>query len=448
MIDHADRFGEDAPEQPAEHGGAEQDDQNDCGLGKLAHGGGGPPRLAPLLSETLAPNRGNAYLCLMDVLSLPPSWIVEIARLGFANPEVDFLCFGESDQRSPASAHAALTAALDAGVTTYADVRGIAPLRIALSRYLSALHARPVAEPRVQVTASGMTALNVALAATVGAGERVIVHAPVWPNIPNVIRLRGAEVDALDFDARAGGGFRLGLDRLARKLPGARALVLNSPNNPTGWTATRDELTAILELCRAHGVWLISDEVYSRLVYDGIAAAPSLLDIAEPADRVMVVNSFSKSWAMTGWRLGWLVLPEGMRDAVTEIVEVTHSGVSPFIQHGGVAALADRDFVARFRKLCTTGRALVGEALAGLDFVRYAPPSGAFYAFIRVEGVTDSLELARRLVLRHRVAVAPGSAFGTAGEGHLRICFAHEPERLRRALRHLAEGLCAERVPG
>jgi aspartate aminotransferase len=382
----------------------------------------------------------------MELLNFPPSRIVEIARLGFGNPDVDFLCFGESDQRSPASAHDAVLAALDAGVTTYADVRGIAPLRLALARYLSDLHAKPVAESRIQVTASGMTALNVALAAVVRTGERVVVHAPVWPNIPTVIRLRGAAVDMLDLDALAGGGFRLDLERLGQKLPGARALVLNSPNNPTGWTATHAELTAILELCRRHGVWLISDEVYSRLVYDGSAAAPSLLDIAEPADRVMVVNSFSKTWAMTGWRLGWLVVPEGMRDAVTEIVEVTHSGVSPFVQHGGVAALGDRDFVARFRELCARGRTLVGETLAGLNTIRYAPPAGAFYAFIRIEGLTDSLELARRLVLHHRVAVAPGSAFGPAGEGHLRICFAHEPERLQRAMGHLGEGLCAEPV--
>ena len=381
----------------------------------------------------------------MDLVRLPPSQIVEISRLAFGMADVALLCFGESDQESPAAARDALVAALDAGATTYADVRGILPLRIALARYLSALHATPVAETRIQVTASGMTALNVALAATVGAGERVVVHGPLWPNIPNLVRLRAAAVDELDLEPLPGGGFGLDLERLAARLPGARALVLNSPNNPTGWTATVQELAAILALCRRHGVWLISDEVYSRLTY-AAAAAPSLLDIAEPTDRVMVCNSFSKAWAMTGWRLGWLVVPEGARDAVAEIVEVTHSTVAPFTQHAGVAALADRNFIAAFRAHCARSRALVGEALSGLECIRYSPPAGAFYAFVRVAGLTDSLHLARRLVLEHRVAVAPGSAFGAAGEGHLRICFAQRPERLRPAMQRLREGLGEARL--
>ena len=231
----------------------------------------------------------------MELLALAPSPIVEIAKLAFETPGADLLCFGESDQPSPASARTALTAALDAGVTRYADVRGIAPLRSALARYLSALHARPVDEARAQVTGSGMAALNVALAAVVRAGERVVVHAPIWPNIPNLVRLRGAELDAIALEPLADGTFRLDLERLEARLAGARAFVLNSPNNPTGWTATHAELAAILDICRRHHVWLLADEVYSRLTYDGTPAAPSVLDVAGPDDRVMVANSFSKA---------------------------------------------------------------------------------------------------------------------------------------------------------
>jgi aspartate/methionine/tyrosine aminotransferase len=379
----------------------------------------------------------------MDIVNIPGSRIVEIARIALATPDVEFLCFGESDQPSPPSAHAAAIAALDAGATRYSDVRGLPELRATLAAYLTALHARPVAEERIQVTASGMTAVSVALAATVRAGDRVVLHSPSWPNIGNAARLRGAEVDEFELTALPDGSFRMDFDRLDAMLQGARAFMLNSPNNPTGWTATREELATVLEITRRRHVWLISDEVYSRLVYDGARAAPSILDIAEPDDRVLVCNSFSKTWIMTGWRLGWLVVPQGTRDAVTEIVEVTHSGVAPFVQHAGVAAVLDTEAVERFRTHCATGRALTGDALSGLNGVRYSAPDGAFYAFVGVDGLTDSLVLAKRLVTEHRVAVAPGVAFGTAGEGFLRICFAQSAERIERAMGRLRNGLRA-----
>src|SRR3984957_17179701 len=262
----------------------------------------------------------------MDIISIPGSRIIEISRVAFATPDVDLLCFGESDQPSPASAHAAAVAALEAGDTRYSDVRGLEELRSALADYLTGLHAHPVSEERIQITASGMTAVSVALAATVRPGDRVVLHSPSWPNVANAARLRGAEVDELDLTAAPEGGFRMDFDRLDAKLQGARAFILNSPNNPTGWTATRDELATILEVARRRQVWLISDEVYSRLVYDGATAAPSILDMADPNDRVLVCNSFSKTWMMTGWRLGWLGVPERKRDSVTSQVRVTDAG--------------------------------------------------------------------------------------------------------------------------
>jgi aspartate/methionine/tyrosine aminotransferase len=235
-------------------------------------------------------------------------------------------------------------------------------------------------------------------------------------------------------------------DRLDTMLRGARAFILNSPNNPTGWTATRGELAVIVEIARRRKVWLISDEVYSRLVYDDAPAAPSLLDVAEPNERLLVCNSFSKTWVMTGWRLGWLVVPEGTRNAVTELVEVTHSGVAPFVQHAGLAAVYDVDAVEQFRAHCIRGRQLVGDALADLNGVHYVPPDGAFYAFVGLEGLTDSLRLAEQLVVDHHVAVAPGIAFGAAGEGYLRICFAQSAERIERAMGRLRDGLRAARA--
>jgi aspartate aminotransferase len=377
----------------------------------------------------------------MDITRIPGSLILEVARIAFATPDADLLCFGESDRPSPAAAHEAAVAALGAGETRYPDVRGLPELRSALAEYLTTLHERTVAEERVQITASGMTAVSVALAATVRAGDRVVLHSPAWPNVGNAARLRGAVVDELPLTALPDGGFHLDLDRLDQMLVGARVFILNSPNNPTGWTAMRGELVQILEIVRRRRVWLIADEVYSRLVYDGAAAAPSLLDIAAPDDRVIVCNSFSKAWVMTGWRLGWLVVPQGARDAVTELVEVTHSGVAPFIQRAGLAALGDAGGVERFRAHCATGRGLVGDSLADLNRVRFAPPVGAFYAFVGVDGLSDSLALAKRLVIDHKVAVAPGVAFGAAGEGYLRICFAQSAERIERAMGRLREGL-------
>jgi aspartate aminotransferase len=380
----------------------------------------------------------------MDLTVIPGSRIVEVARLAFTTPDVDFLCFGESDQPSPVSARDAAIEALRAGDTRYPDVRGVPALREALGLYLSRLHAKAVAESRIQVTASGMAAITVAMAGVVRAGHRVVVHGPAWPNIANAARLRGATVETIDLDAGRDGSFHLDLDRLDTMLAGARAFVLNSPGNPTGWTATEAELRAIRDIARRHGTWVISDEVYSRLVYDGAAAAPSMLDVAEPDDRIIVCNSFSKTWLMTGWRLGWLVAPEGTGEAFVDIVEAVHSGVAPFTQRAGLAALGDEAGVARFRTLCAAGRALTSEALCGLNGIRYQPPAGAFYAFVAVEGLRDSLDLAKKLVTRHGVAVAPGMAFGTAGEGWLRVCFAQSPRLMERAMQRLRDGLRAE----
>ena len=302
-----------------------------------------------------------------------------------------------------------------------------------------------MAEQRIQITASGMTAVSVALAATVRAGDRVVLHSPSWPNVGNAARLRGAQVDELDLTALPEGGFRLDLDRLDAMLQGARAFILNSPNNPTGWTATRDELATILEIARRRRVWLISDEVYSRLVYDGAAAAPSILDIADPDDSVMVCNSFSKTWVMTGWRLGWLVVPEGTRDAITELVEVTHSGVAPFIQHAGVAAVRDTEAVERFRRSlhhrpCTDGRRAVGSQRRAL----YRAGRGVLR--VRRRGRTDR-QPGSGEAAGHRSPCRGGARHGvrcSRARAILRICFAQSAERMERAMGRLRDGLRAQ----
>ncbi len=381
----------------------------------------------------------------MDIASASGSHIITVSRAAFARPDTDFLCFGESDVAAPAVAHAALAASMTAGETRYSDVRGVPALRAALAAHLSARHGRPVDEDRVQVTGSGMAAVHVAMSALLRPGDRLVHLTPAWPNSLNAARMRGAEVEEFALTPTEAGGFRLDLDRLADRLAGARALWVNSPSNPTGWTADAAELQAIVGLCRNTGTWLIADEVYNRLVYDGAAQAASVLDICPPAERVVVVGSFSKAWAMTGFRIGWLVVPAGTRDSFTELVEITHSGVASFVQAAALAALADTAFVERFRTYCAAGRGLTAEALAGLDRVRFTAPPGAFYAFFGIDGLEDSLGFALRLVHEHGVALAPGCAFGAAGEGHLRLCFAQSPALLARALERLRGALIAPR---
>jgi aspartate/methionine/tyrosine aminotransferase len=375
----------------------------------------------------------------MDIATTPGSKIITVSRAAFARPDTEFLCFGESDVAAPHVAHLAVKAALDAGQTRYTDVRGLPALREAIAAYLSVRHA-PTDEPRIQVTGSGMAAVHVAMAALLRPGDRLVHITPAWPNSSNAARLRHADVEAFPLTGTPEGGFRLDLDGLARRLVGARALFINSPSNPTGWTATAGELRAILSLCRATGAWLIADEVYNRLAYDGAQSA-SFLDIAAPDDQMLVIGSFSKAWAMTGFRIGWLVVPQGTRDRFCELVEITHSGVAAFIQQAALAALGDETFVEGFRDYCAAGRALTGQALAGLPRVRYAPPAGAFYAFLHIDGLMDSLAFALRLVDEFGVAVAPGAAFCTGGEGHLRLCFAQSPARLERALTRLRNAL-------
>jgi aspartate/methionine/tyrosine aminotransferase len=371
----------------------------------------------------------------------PSSHLVAIARAAFAKGDVDFLCFGESDLSSPRAAIDSIKIAVeDAKNTRYPDIRGLPVLRNALAEYLTALHKKRVDEERIQVTASGMAAINVAFSAVVKPHDKVVIHGPAWPNVNNLAKLRGAHVEEVTLTQEAG-RFSLDMNRLEEALCGASAFFLNSPNNPTGWTASDEDLREILRLCRLHGVWLVADDVYSRIYYGDRRAAPSVLDFANPEDKVIVCNSFSKTWAMTGWRLGWMVVPKGSRDVFTEIVELTHSAVTPFTQVAALAALQDTEFVDTFRSYCERGRSIVGSALQDIDAVEYASPQGAFYAFLKIRGLKNSYELAMKLVRDHDVAVAPGSAFGIAGEGCLRLCFAKHPDQLERSIRRLRDGL-------
>jgi aspartate/methionine/tyrosine aminotransferase len=290
---------------------------------------------------------------------------------------------------------------------------------------------------RIAVTSSGVNALMVAMQALAGAGDEVVVVVPVWPNLTAQPAILGALVKTVALQPQDG-AWHLDLDALrAAVTPRTRVLLINSPNNPTGWTLTPVEQREILAHCRATGTWIVADEVYERLFYsEGAQAAPSFLDQAQPDDRLVVAHSFSKSFLMTGWRLGWLVVPERLLDAVGKLIEFNTSCAPVFVQRAGLAALRGADgmvpgMVAHLRACRDT----LLPALQAVPGVEVAVPAGGMYAFLRMAGAGDSLATAKRLVVEVGLGLAPGVAFGVEAEGWLRWCFAS------RDLRRLTQGV-------
>jgi aspartate aminotransferase len=376
------------------------------------------------------------------IAALPASKIGEVAAVGFGDPAIVPLWFGEGDLPTPSFIGDAAIAALRDGQTFYTHKRGIPALRQAIADYLTRLHEKPVGAERVVVTSAGMSAIMLACQILVEPGDNIVIVSPVWPNINASVEALGGEARAVPLTATPEGGWRLDIERVTGACDErTRAIFVNSPSNPTGWMWSRQEAEALLAFARQRGIWLMSDEVYERIVYDRPVAL-SLLDIADPADRIIVINSFSKSWAMTGWRLGWMVTSEALHPVLDKLIEFNTSGAPTFLQPAAVAALRDgEEFVAGMVERCRAGRDIVMAGLAGFARVRAVRPDGAFYAFFRVDGMSDSLEFAKDLVRRRKVGLAPGAAFGPAGEGYLRLCFASSPERLAEALERLKPAL-------
>jgi len=296
---------------------------------------------------------------------------------------------------------------------------------------------------RIAVTSSGVNALMLAMQLLAGAGDEVVAVVPLWPNLTAQAQIMGATVKRVALRPQQG-RWTLDLDALrAAVTPATRVLLLNAPNNPTGWTLTREEQQAILAHCRSTGTWIVADEVYERLHFDAGPAAPSFLDIASDEDRLVVAHSFSKSFLMTGWRLGWLVLPRGHMDAIGKLIEFNTSCAPVFVQRGGLAALQlAPDFVPALVQRLRGCRNRLLPQLAALPGVEVASPPGGMYAFFRVQGRDDSLAFAKQLVQQHGLGLAPGVAFGDEGEGWLRWCFAsRDPQRLDAGVQRLARAL-------
>lgn len=381
------------------------------------------------------------------VRALGLSRIREVANAGFGRTDIERFWFGESDQTTPDYIRNSAIAAIREGKTFYSHNNGVAGLRSALSTYLSRLHGRPFAPAQISVTSSGVSALMIAMQALLDPGDAVTMVTPVWPNVTEIPRILGAHVDRVAL-APTPTGWQLDLDRLLSRITSrTRLVVLNSPGNPTGWVIQEEDQRALLAHCRRLGVWLLCDDVYERLVFDPArAVAPSFLKLADPEDRLIGVNSFSKSWLMTGWRLGWLVAPAAMETDLGKLIEYNTSCVPEFIQEAGVTALEEGEpHVAALRKSLMEASSFMTDELRAIKGVEITPPTGGMYVMLRVAGENDAVSLCKRLVQEARLGLAPGEAFGPESAGWIRWCIATDIGRLRLGVERLKEWIARSR---
>jgi len=380
--------------------------------------------------------------------NLEASKIREVANAGLGRSDVLAFWFGESDEVTPEVIRQAAIDSLQRGETFYAHNLGLPELREAVARYMSRLHPG-IEASRIAITSGGVNALMLAVQALVDAGDEVVAITPVWPNLTAQPAILGGRVRCVPL-VPAKGQWALDFDALRLAVtPATKLLIVNAPNNPTGWTLTAAEQRAILEHCRVCGTWILADEVYERLSYEPTpnGCAPSFLDIAQPDDRLVVAHSFSKSFLMTGWRLGWLVLPPTLVDAMGKLIEFNTSCASVFTQRAGIAALAhSEEITPRVVAHLKSCRDTLVPLLAAIPGVEVSPARGGMYAFFKLEGFDDSLSLAKRLVVEAGLGLAPGNAFGAEAQGWLRWCFASkDPARLVEGVARLSRWLSANR---
>ena len=363
-------------------------------------------------------------------MDLEESRIREVANAGMGRPDVLAFWFGESDEVTPDIVRQAAIDSMQEGETFYSHNLGLPELRQAVSDYMSALHGQTkvIGVDRLAITSGGVNALMLAAQALIDAGDEVVAVTPVWPNLTAQALVMGAQLKCVPLRP-VSGQWQLDMAALKSAITSAtRMLIVNSPNNPTGWTLSRAEQAEILAHCRSTGTWVLADEVYERLYYETDTAngcAPSFLDVAQPDDRLVVVHSFSKSFLMTGWRLGWLVMPAAMTPHMGKLIEFNTSCASVFTQRAGLIALQNTaDITPRVVAHLKTCRDTLLPLLQAVPGVQVAPAKGGMYAFFKLEGHPDSVVTAKRLVAEAGLGLAPGEAFALEAAGWLRWCFA------------------------
>lgn len=362
--------------------------------------------------------------------ALEQNGITKVAFARLDDPAVIPLWFGEGDTVTPGFIRDAAKAALDAGQTFYTYTRGTPRLRDAVKRYLDDLYGLDVDPDRITVPGSAMMGVTIAAQTAVTSGDHALIVSPHWPNIETTYLVAGAQTDAVR-QRETATGWQLDVEEIIHAVrPETRSIYVNSPCNPTGWVMDRNAQSELLAFCRERDILLIADEVYHRICFDA-EYAPSFLEVARDDDPLVVVNGFSKAWAMTGWRLGWVVAPARLCTAWTALSECFNTGATVFAQAGGVAALEHGErTVGELRGQYRAGRRIVEQRLGAHPLIDLRMPEGAFYAFPRVEGVTDSLAFVQGVLAEEDVGLAPGYAFGPGNEAHFRLCFAQSHERL------------------
>ncbi len=369
------------------------------------------------------------------------SRIRELADVAFGMEDVLRLQFGESNLPTPQFIKDAAQQAMADGFTFYTENAGLPSLREAIAAKYAELHQvdlDPMSE--IVVTASGVQALNVAIRCTINPGDQALILSPNWPNATEIVKMFGATPIEIPLIAE---GERFVIDFAALEAaitPQTKLFIYTSPSNPLGWVATVDDQRNLLDFCRRHGLWLLADEVYERIYYGNAeegerVVAPSILRLCTRDDAVIAAMSFSKSYRMTGWRLGWLVSRRDLVQSATLLNEYIISHAPSMVQKAGEIALAHgEDELAAMVESLDEQRTFCLEQLSAFPGVTVPTPEGAFYLFPRIEGVTDSFGFALDLLKETKVAVAPGVAFGNGGEGAIRICYAADMATLEPAM--------------
>ena len=352
------------------------------------------------------------------------------------------LGIGEPDFDTPAHIRRAADAAIAAGYTHYGPPAGLPEFRKLIAETWRQRRGIACGAANVVVTPGAKPILFFTMLATLEAGDEVLIPSPAFPTYASVASFLGARVVPVPLVAAR--GFDIDLAALRQRITArSRMLVLNTPHNPTGSVLPRATLQTLAELAIQHDWIVLSDEIYAGMVYEG--ESPSIATLPGMAERTVVVDGFSKTYAMTGWRLGFGIMPEPLARHMAALMNNSNSCTATFVQKAGEAALTGpqdevQAMVAEFR----ARREIVVEGLNAIPGVSLGRPAGAFYAFPRIEGTGFSAEeLANRLLDESGVVTLPGTAFGAEGEGHLRISYANSRENLRQGLARLGEFLAA-----